>query len=552
MNQRWKIMAKRRPVEQKTERLRKFCKLGLRLFIRAFCSSKLLLVWLLWSSSAVQSSVPPIELILNDPFTTTAPADACDRPICRKLVELINASSRTVDFAIYGMRRQSAVLHALVKAQERGVRVRGVVDRDIDGANYYSDTPLLVAKLNMVRSDFDADVATKKIKDKSDLTRFQPWCPAPEGFKGPIQCVGYAVPNNKCLMASHASREELTYKGDIMHNKFFVIDSQRVWTGSANVSDSGTGGYNANAVVLINDDQVASWFTTEFEQMFEKGSYHRQKRLNGRVDSNRVDWGDTKLTVKFSPQGYAMVDQLDGLLAKAKTSIDVGVFFLTHKRLTHHLISAHNRGVRVRVILDATAAKNGYSKHELLRAAGVPVKVEDWGGKMHMKSALVDGSNLVLGSMNWTSAGERDNDENTLFLTSAELGGQYSVFFERLWESIPEKWLRESPDPESLNSGTSCSDRVDNDFDKRVDLDDDGCVNKPNPMPDLPRYWLVPKGDGQGLIKGNVSKSGRRNYFLPTDEYYGRTKINTAFGEKWFCSPIEAAEAGWSRPRYKK
>lgn len=539
-------MAKRQPSEKSVT----ICDKEFRLFKLVIRSFRLLPVCVLLLASNAQSSPPPIELIFNDPFTNAAPADACDRPVCRSLVDLINASASTVDFAIYGMRRQSDVLSALVRAEERGVRVRGVVDRDINGANYYSDTPRLVAALDFVKSDFESDLATKKIKDKNDGGGFQAWCPSPSGFSGPIQCVGYAVPDNKCLMASHASREELSFVGDIMHNKFFVIDGKRIWTGSANVSDSGTGGYNANAVVLIDDDRVADWFTKEFEQMFEKGEYHRKKRVNGRAAVNTVNWGDIELTAKFSPQGYAMVDYLDGLLVDATKSIDVAVFFLTHKRLTHHLIKAHNRGVKVRVIIDATAAKNGYSKHELLRAAGVPVKVENWGGKMHMKSALIDGKNLVLGSMNWTSAGERDNDENTLFLTSAKLGLKYSEFFQELWESIPDKWLQENPDPESLNSGTSCMDFVDNDFDNLVDLNDGGCGTKPNPMPDLPSYWVVPKAEGHGLVKGNINKSGRRYYFLPTDKYYERTKINTAFGERWFCSPIEATEAGWSRPRY--
>ena len=40
------------------------------------------------------------------------------------------------------------------------------------------------------------------------------------------------------------------YQRSIMHNKFFVVDRRWVWTGSANLSDSGTGGYNANIVAV--------------------------------------------------------------------------------------------------------------------------------------------------------------------------------------------------------------------------------------------------------------------------------------------------------------
>ena len=102
------------------------------------------------------------------------------------------------------------------------------------------------------------------------------------------------------------------------------------------------------------------------------------------------------------------------LIKDAKKSIDVSIFFLTHKNISKELVAAKNRGVDVRVIIDATSASNGYSKHQYLRDIGISLKVEQWGGKMHMKSAIIDGKHLILGSMNWTSAGESKNDENTL------------------------------------------------------------------------------------------------------------------------------------------
>ena len=489
----------------------------------------------------------PVSLLLNYPNSTTAPTDNCDHDICSSLLELIQSSTESIDFAIYGIRNQSAILNALVDAQDRGVRVRGVVDADIHGDNYYTDTPLMLDKINNIQSDHEADKNTKKQKDKSDF-EFKPWCPKPQGFDGPIQCIGYSLPGNKCLMASHASREKLMFAGEIMHNKFFVVDHTSVWTGSSNVSDSGSGGYNANAVLLIDDPTIASWYTTEFEQMYSGGLFHKYKTQNGRHSKLVTQFDDMSVEVKFSPKGYAMVDKLDHWLEEAKTSIDVGVFFLTHKRLTHHLIRAHQRGVKVRVIIDATAAKNGYTKHEILRAAGIPVKVENWGGKMHMKSAVIDAQRLVIGSMNWTTAGERDNDENTIFIESAKFSQMYGRFFEDLWKSIPDKWLSGQPDPESLDSGTSCTDKVDNDFDDDADNLDSGCSNNPKALPGLPSYWVVDKDEGNGLIKGNINRDGKKYYFFPTDKYYSKTVIKPEYGERWFCSPMEATEAGWKRP----
>ncbi|MDE0450795.1 MAG: phospholipase D-like domain-containing protein [Gammaproteobacteria bacterium] len=183
------------------------------------------------------------------------------------------------------------------------------------------------------------------------------------------------------------------------------------------------------------------------------------------------------------------------LVARAKSTIDVSIFFLTHKYVTADLIDAHRRGVRVRIIVDATSATNGYTKHELLRVAGLPLKVENWGGKMHAKAAAIDGEFLIVGSMNWTSAGDSANDENTLILRSRRLAAEYGVWFEHLWQSIPDRWLPRGarPDPESPDSRSACADGVDNDFDELVDSDDPGCALRPPPLADLPPHRLVAK-----------------------------------------------------------
>src|ERR1700712_3268866 len=57
-----------------------------------------------------------------------APDPGCSRPLCQRLTALIRSAQHSVDFAIYGIRNQNAVIDALVEAQVRGVRVRGVVD----------------------------------------------------------------------------------------------------------------------------------------------------------------------------------------------------------------------------------------------------------------------------------------------------------------------------------------------------------------------------------------------------------------------------------------
>lgn len=45
-------------------------------------------------------------------------------------------------------------------------------------------------------------------------------------------------------------------------------------------------------------------------------------------------------------------------------------------------------------------------------------------------------------------------------------------------------------------------------------------------------------------IKGRI-RSGARTYILPWSADYGRVKLSTARGERWFCSESEAEAAGW-------
>jgi len=486
-----------------------------------------------------------VSLLLNSPLENSKPSSGTESEIGRTLLDVVSGAQETLDVAAYGLRNQPEILEALRAAEVRGVRVRIVYDQDAGGESYYSDTPLL-AEIGTSRNDYEADLHTASIASSYDG---RPMWPAPNEFKGPPQCVGYTIAEGRAVVAVHASREELSFNGDIMHNKFVIADRTLVWTGSCNLSDSGTGGYNANAALLVRSPQVAKWYTEEFDRLFS-GQFHRTKTDAFPPCRRELVMGPQRnLVLGFSPQDYCFENLVEPALREAQDSIDVGIFYLTHKRVTGELIRAHRRGVAVRVIVDATSAGNGYTKHELLRVAGIPVKVENWGGKMHMKCALIDDRKLIIGSMNWTSAGENKNDENTIIVRNEEIGAEFGALYERMWASIPERWLKDRPDPESRDSTGSDRDGIDNDFDSLVDGRDPGCGSDPPPLPPLPPHRIVPLADGYDLIKGNISSSGARIYHLPGSKYYDKTRINERDGERWFPSVIEAREAGWRGSR---
>ncbi len=50
------------------------------------------------------------------------------------------------------------------------------------------------------------------------------------------------------------------------------------------------------------------------------------------------------------------------------------------------------------------------------------------------------------------------------------------------------------------------------------------------------------------VIKGNISyKTGEKIYHLPGCPNYKSTKIDTRYGERWFCTEEEAVKAGWRK-----
>ncbi len=500
----------------------------------------MLSLFLLSLPASAQSE--PVQLFLNDPVGRRGPKDQCIDEHCKALLGIIQGAKSKIEFGVYGFRDQSVIIDALVAAKNRGVKIRGVVDTDEEGVNYYASTEAVMQLIPTIHTDYESDRRARQ-NQRPYNPRFER-CERPRGFDGPLQCLGYDF-GDKCLMAQHASRETIDNAAAIMHHKFFVVDNRYVWAGSTNVSDSGTGGYNSNLVTLIDSPQVASWYLEEFDQMYEKGRFHNEKQSRGpyRADFPQMA---TSVEVLFSPQDKPITNGVRPLIQGAKSRIDIGVFFLTHKHIAADLMEAHKRGVKVRVILDATAAKNGYTKHELLRAAGIPVKIENWGGKMHMKSAAIDGQYVITGSMNWTSAGEGGNDENTTIIKSEALTRKYEAYFQKIWDSISNQWLEGRPDPESKNSGAACYDGVDNDFDHEADAKDPGCSDSPPALAALPPHKFISKIDGEGkLIKGEVTKDGTQFYFLPNHPAYDDLTVMER--GLWFCSEAGAKNDGFKR-----
>lgn len=55
----------------------------------------------------------------------------------------------------------------------------------------------------------------------------------------------------------------------------------------------------------------------------------------------------------------------------------------------------------------------------------------------------------------------------------------------------------------------------------------------------------APASLGACILKGNINAKGRKIFHAPGQQDYAVTVIDTAHGERWFCSAAEAIAAGW-------
>lgn len=347
------------------------------------------------------------------------PYNNCKIPACKSLLEEINKANESIDFAIYGINNQPLIYQALVTAQKRGVKIRWISDYDSQEKEQYPDN----SSLSNILTDHKTD--------------------------------------------------KLACKKAIMHNKFFIFDNRKVWTGSANITDTDLSNFNANFAALIQSKKIAEAYKKEFDQMY-KGNFHTDKKTFS-IEKVKISEVNT-IQPMFSPQDKIISSKIAPIIDSARKYVYMPIFYLTHKGIADALIRAQKRGVEVKVITDATNARGKYSIHTKLREAGIKVKTENKAGKMHMKAIVIDDKYSIIGSMNFTKSGESYNDENILIIENIKTSKFLKTAFITMWKSIPDKYLTKDPRAEGFESIGSCNDSIDNDFDGKIDAFDEGCI----------------------------------------------------------------------------
>ncbi len=137
----------------------------------------------------------------------------------------------------------------------------------------------------------------------------------------------------------------------------------------------------------------------------------------------------------FSPHSDC-AGRLVQLINRSKKSIDVCVFTITSDRLTHALLEAHSRSVKIRIITDDMKAGDLGSDITDLANAGIDIVTDDSPAHMHHKFAIFDAATVITGSYNWTRSASRVNQENLIVSQNRDLLRRFSEEFGQLWRAF--------------------------------------------------------------------------------------------------------------------
>lgn len=362
-----------------------------------------------------------IKVYYIDGHNMSKPDNKCQTDACISLKKEIDSAKQTIDFAVYGFNNQPQIYDALKAAKERGVKIRWVTDDKKSNIEHYPD----LDKLKKLLPDFNTNSSISSTKSRG-----------------------------------------------IMHNKFFIFDRQKVFTGSSNITSTDLSGFNVNYTILIDSKEAAKIFEQEFEQLYSgKFSVNKKKYNNNKIILN----DNTSIEILFSPQNEIINSFIIKLINNAQNYIYMPIFFITDNNIKTALINAAKRNIEIRVINDATNASSKYSIHKELRNNGISVKTENFAGKLHSKSIVIDDKYSLIGSMNFSHNGNNYNDENVIIIDNESIAKYIKSTFLNIWYNIPDKYIKYDPKAESKESAGSCNDDIDNDFDGKIDSQDEGC-----------------------------------------------------------------------------
>lgn len=134
----------------------------------------------------------------------------------------------------------------------------------------------------------------------------------------------------------------------------------------------------------------------------------------------------------FSP-GEACRNTIIRQIETAIERLHICVFTISDDSITNSLLTAHKKGVQIKLITDNDKSLDMGSDIEQLARAGITVKMDSTPNHMHHKFMVSDQRSLITGSYNWTLSAAKHNHENIIVTREAGVVKSFSQQFDQLW-----------------------------------------------------------------------------------------------------------------------
>ena len=232
------------------------------------------------------------------------------------------------------------------------------------------------------------------------------------------------------------------------HRKTLVVDTDQGWKAlvtSMNPHDGSSRHSNIGLVV---------WGTTAVDILKTEQSVGMMSQANmPAIVAGDFQAENTQPQVQVLTE-KAIYDAILNLIqtAKANEQIDLAMFYLSERKIIKSLIAAHDRGVKIRVLLDPNKdafgrEKNGIPNRQVaweLHKAGIDVRwCRTQGEQCHSKMIIkrnTQQAEMILGSANFTARNLKNYNLETnirvLGQPQAEVFRDAQQYFEGAWSNL--------------------------------------------------------------------------------------------------------------------
>jgi len=205
----------------------------------------------------------------------------------------------------------------------------------------------------------------------------------------------------------------------LMHNKFCILDDEKIITGSFNPTSNNK---NNNNLIIIESSFLSKNYLDKW--------FDIKNNVESKTKYTKILYNNYTLKNYFCPEDNCK-EKIIEELSTAKKSIHFLTFTFTDKEIANILIEKNKNGLKVTGLMEKFQ-NHDYSVYDDLIYGDVNVTLYSKEGIQHNKIFIIDGERVVTGSYNPTKAANEKNDENIVIIQQRDIVEKYESYFESL------------------------------------------------------------------------------------------------------------------------